>query len=730
MVKKLVKILCVILAVTMVFTLASCKKTKVPEKNPVSNNNNNNASAEENNFSNNDGEIADIWGEQDFVDEEYIVLPETAYSTKSSYGEEDSWGDEFDDLGDLDDVMGPTRLTATSLIQKEGNPVKGKNRQFNIDVKKVAYPDFRGLGSNVFPCNLVSEAYTTMTAQKWDFDEVNFEIDAKRWKSVKPHYNRMWFDVHWFTTSEEKDYRRKDIENNKDYQNYINGIYDYDSEYMQSVYKYLQVWQDAGAVTALNYSWKVGERIQEWFAFPGVANPKNSAPYDLDAYARSCVDLLQYLREEKGFTSVECLTFYNEPHYEADFDAFVYEPAYWVAMVKRVEKELVKRGIRDDIEIWATEHGSIQNTPEGFSEYVRDNAFDTVDMWAFHSYYSSNKEMIENNYSYWYHYWAYTLEKYRKKIYVTETYASSPTYGNDFSQKHSWKKWTDSRGSQIVCAANVGLYGVLDWGMAGGYLAKPIGSTVTGNETAAWGMNYNDESLDKVQHNFFDESLITNYIPAHSDVLMVDWTGDDIHGSAFKLPNGGYTILIDAKGNIDFLTGSEYEVKGMTERNITFNLKGLAKDVKFYKYSYIPDKQKLNHHATINQHDYIVTTKKGVFKDTISKEYGMYIYTTMPPVKQIEIAGDSILHKIEVDAGTYNFDAKTIDCKGDIVWSISAATDGNRNSKMNKCGSINSEGVYTLDEDVSVGDKIAIRASLKSDPTVYDVVMVRIVDNN
>lgn len=673
----------------------------------------------------NGDEFLDIGNNDDY---EFVILPETAYETQSPEYEF-VLDDDFGDLGDIEEDFGPDRETAVSLIQKDGEAVEGKEREFNIDTTNVAYADFRGLGSNVFPSNLTEEAYLDAHSSGWDYDNVNFEVDADRWNTIKPHWNRMWFDIHWFATNEESNPKREDIENNVDYQNYLNGVYDYESDYMLSMYKYLQVWQDAGTHTALNYSWKVGERIQEWFNFPNLANPNISAPYDLDAYAESCVDLLQYLRDDRGFTLVDCVTFYNEPHYDGDFAAFVDEKAYWVAMVKRVNEELVERGIKDDIEVWANEHGSIQNNPHDYAEYVRDHGSEYVDMWAFHVYYSGNTSQKENNYSYWYHFWSYMRETFGKRIYVTETYASSHSYGDAFEEQHAWRSWNDSWCSQTICTANVGLYGVLSWGMTGGYVPEPVGFTPGDGFTAAWEIPDKDVTLDSIQHTFFEQTLITNYIPAHSDVLMVDWTGDDIRGSAFALPDGGYTILIDAKGNTDITRDSEYAVEETSERNITFNLKGLDEDVTFYRYGYDPDEQVLNPHGTVNSPDYTVNTKNGVFKDTVDKDYGMYLYTTLKPIKQIEIDGDSILHKVAKNAGTYDFDAKCIDCEDDIVWSISAATDGERNDNWDNCGSIDQNGTYTIDENAEVFDKIAIRASLKSDPSIYDTVVIRIVDN-
>ncbi len=749
MVTKLTRILSFLLVLAMAITMVSCTGKKDPKKGngkkePV-------ASQPANPDDTADGEVDNIIDGENIFSPDYIpggdfwfeddynysgdstdgavnvVIPETSYSTQSpAYEDGLEGGDGLENLPDIDEEVEADRTNAVSLIQKEGKPVTGKNRQFNIDTENVAYADFRGLGSNVFPCNLTDEAYEVMG---WDFDSVNFQLEADRWNAIKPHYNRMWFDIHWFTTTEEQDYKRQDIENNKDYQNYLNGIYDYESDYMQSMYKYLDVWQAAGTHTALNYNWKVGERIHEWFNFPSISNPNISAPYDLDAYARSCADLLTYLRRDKGYTSIDCVTFYNEPHYDGDFAAFVDEKAYWVEMVKRVREELEERGLLDEVEVWANEQGSIQSNPMDFPEYTLAHGSQYVDMWAFHSYFSSNDQMKANNYSYWYHFWSYMRDRYGKKIYVTETYPSSYTYGTPtMEEQHSWRCWNDSQGSQIICAANVGLYGVLNWGMTGGYVPKPVGFDPGDGPTAAWINPTTDSQANNVQHMFFEESLITNYIPTNSDVLMVDWTGDDIRGSAFKLPDGGYTILVDAKGNTDLTKETEFAVEETTERVITFNFKGLKKDITLYRYGYDPDTQVLNHHATINQHDYTVKTKNGVFKDTVDKDYGMYLYTTMKPVKQVEIVGDSVIHTLDVSDGSIDFDAKLIACdSGDeIVWSVTAATDGLRNDVANK-GTIDKNGTYTMDPSAKKDYKVAIRASLKSDPSVHDTVMIRLV---
>lgn len=113
--------------------------------------------------------VDDFIDGEDFYNEDFVMIPEMEYSTNSPDPDGDLEGDDFGDLGDLEEDFGPNRLTATSLIQKEGEHVDGKEREFNIDVNNVAYSDFRGLGSNVFPCNLTEEAFVTLKgSENWD----------------------------------------------------------------------------------------------------------------------------------------------------------------------------------------------------------------------------------------------------------------------------------------------------------------------------------------------------------------------------------------------------------------------------------------------------------------------------------------------------------------------------------------------------------------------------------
>ena len=88
------------------------------------------------------------------------------------------------------------------------------------------------------------------------------------------------------------------------------------------------------------------------------------------------------------------------------------------------------------------------------------------------------------------------------------------------------------------------------------------------------------------------------------------------------------------------------------------------------------------------------------------------------PIKQVEL--DHVT--AEISAGkTAQFTAKLVDCpkNEEIVWSISANVGGHK-------GTVSQSGLYTAASDAVSGDMVAVRASLKSDPSVYTVAIIKI----
>jgi len=782
--KKLTRLLCLMLSLFMLISSAACK-TKEPEDTSSKPTSSKEVESEisgeveseedEIDVEEDDEEIDIGWGNDEIGEITDIgggfYFPESYHFTHSPYPEELDV-EEWPEFEDITEDNGLVFGEVGSPIQKVGEKVSGKDRVFNVDINNVVYDDFKGHGSNVFPVQFMTEARTSDKALRDKatriVNDVTFELERDRWMAIKGNVYRCWFQVDWITTTEENDPQREDYENNKDYQNYIKGKYDFDSERMKDVYPYLDIWKESGSEIALNFGWKAGTDIQSWFGFPGIAKPMNSAPFDLDAFGRAAAYTVDELRNKRGYDNITMLCFYNEPNLEGDFETYLDQVSYWVLMLQYADKWLEELGIRDQVEIWSCGENSMNANHYEFTDAVKKKGVNEFDVYDGHYYYGRIKEMFENNYSYAFDLFCFFREHFNEHVfYITENYAG--TYGvtgeevedngstkiqatfsgvpgksegatefvSHYSGFYNW--WNDSTASFVIAGANAGMGCLLNWGYTGGHLPDPEDQNPASNWDACWrSVDCQPNIEDSMMPLFYETALLTNYIPAHSDVLMVDWTGDDIRGSAFKTSDGDYTILVEANGKADKIHEDYAElVKNTTDRNLTINLKGNKKKLTFYKYHFNYDSLKVDQHATVPTH---VETIKATDKitDRIDDTQSTYIYTTIKPGKQIAInslAGE--VNYFVAPGNSIDLSATMLDCDAndEIVWSVSATNKEGVDGKMTGYnGDLSSPYIfgrgnsasYTVPASYNSGDMIAIRASLKSNPSVFDVVIISV----
>jgi hypothetical protein len=121
----------------------------------------------------------------------------------------------------------------------------------------------------------------------------------------------------------------------------------------------------------------------------------------------------------------------------------------------------------------------------------------------------------------------------------------------------------------------------------------------------------------------------------------------------------------------------------------------------------------------------------------------MYIYTTVAPRKQIEINHDDgeLNYFLKMNESK-TFSASKIDCAAndEIVWSVSATSykNGYNGTMTGYDGDMSNPNILGTGDSVTYtappltevhpGDQIAIRASLKSDPNVFDVIIIQILE--
>lgn len=601
--------------------------------------------------------------------------------------------DDFDFDFDFDFDIDFDDTEYTNPIQMYGTAVDGNDRDINIDVDEVVHEDFIGFGDHVFVVGLADEF-----KEEIGYNEAFFELDMTRANVMNSNLARMWFQVDWVVTDTEKNHAREDFENNKDYKNYINGVYSFDNDIMNSVYTYVDRYKEIGTDIALNFGWKHETRIHTWFSQP-TANPRQAAPYDPEAFVNAAVATVQEFHR-RGLSNVTYLTYYNEPDNGGDFETIGDSPSYWAVIARLTREKLDETGLSDKITFMGPEGCNFWRNWHSYLDKftAAEGVNEAMDYYSVHHYYKT--EYGDNNYQILFEDMLYFQNRYDKRMVISEMSATEVgcTDKNDAYFYH--KDWNDTYTSYIIACANVGVKGVLSWGFGGGYTGNRLGGGWQGQYVYDATKNSVNE-IGPVAQEYAECGLMTNYIDRDSDVLMVDWTGDDIRSAVFKAPDGSYTIIVDTKGG---------------DKDLDLNFKfSESLNTTFYKFMFDRDADVTYNALLPFCMDEIKVGDS--FSDTVDKKEAMYIYTTKKPRNQISL--NSVGEKLAV-GDTFDFDAELFDCPegAKVEWSISAATG--------KKGSIDEKGIYTPDASARKGEFVAVRATLSTDKNIYATALVEI----
>lgn len=660
-------------------------------------------------------DYGDEWDDSLIGGNEFDDQYDDVYEDFEDFGDFEDFEDDFDEF---DDDIDFDLTEYTNPIQLYGTAVSGNNRTINIDLDKVIHEDFLGYGDHVFVQGLNKNLMDSI-----GYNESFFEFDMTRADTVRSNIARMWFQVEWIVTDTEPNPVRSDYKNNKDYQNYIKGIYDFDSDAMQSVYKFIERYEEIGTDIMFNFAWKQDVRIQTWFSVP-CELPTSGAPYDAKAFAKAAVATLQNFKA-RGYKNVPYLAYYNEPANDKDFATVGDSASYWAVVAHYTDKALKDAGIRDEIAFFGCEINDLWRGHHAYMDkFVKaEQKYNAVDYYSCHHYYKTPHG--DNNYQTTFEDMLYFSNEYKKRMMITEMSATldecvhTCSYTpeecitkctNQQAQYFYHRDWNDTYTSYIIASANVGVKGVLNWGFSSGYTGdKNAGwqgqqiytATYIGTKKNILGNEFSD-LVSKPFKEIHETSLLCNYIDSHSDVLMVDWTGDDIRASVFRNKDGEYTILVDTKG-------------GEKPLDVTFAL-SRAINKTFYRFQYDRDQEVTTNFTIPACQEKISATNS--FKDTLDAKEAMYIYTTKKPRKQVKV--NEVFVKLRAGK-TFDFNASFIDCPAgsSVNWTVSSAT--------NKEGTIDSNGVYTAASDALRGDFVTVRATLDSDKKAYATALIEII---
>lgn len=697
--KKMISAISLMLVAAIVFSMAGCNKDKKKpantDKKPgtsVSDNSSDDIGDSDADSENSDLDIdADSKedSEKSWWDKIVDFFNPNSGKSDSDKKSDGSSSSSSEDNGDDDE--GEKEYTAP--IQASGEKVEGNARTVTVDTSNVVFEDFMSIGTNMFTAALTSDMQ-----KKYGFNESYFELQKKQIQTLNITTGRLLFCVDWMVTDTEENPSRSDWKNNKDYKNYINGVYDFDNEIMQSMYTYLDAYKEVGTEINLNFGWKNAERISTWFALP-TSNPFSSAPRDLDAFANAAAALLDHLVNDKGYTNIKNLTFYNEPVNE--YSTIGDKPTYYAHMINKTYAALKKVNLHKKISILAAEHTTIDyNMETSWFDLFLEKCGSNISGFTHHTYYDPG---VDVDYNVYFDYYTRIYGHIRTPMLITEY--SDNWFSTTVTSKDASKRWNYSDASQLIAAANTGMKGILGWETIGGY--APTVNFYGGGGYSSY-FPKDKTSASSTGYFYNGTALINNYVGTYADVLQVNWTGDDIRTSAFKRSDGEYTVIVEA--NI-----------ADSERELTVDFgKKLGKTVYKYTYDYSCGKSgnQTGADSIIPQAVSVYNSVGKTLTDTLSADYRVYIYTTAAPKKQV--AFDSVWNECS-QSGTISLSARLLDCNsGDkLVWSVASSTGSEK-------GSVSSTGIYTPASTAKAGDLIAVKAQLKSDSSVYSIVLISI----
>ena len=676
--------------------------------------------------------------------------------------------DVVDDMDWIDDESGneEDKKVYTSKIQKYGDKVTGTNREINIKLNEVAYEDYYGTGGNTFPELLSDDGVVR------DYDRVMWEFERHKYIQSKMGYTRNLVNMDAIITNEEENPQRDDIENNKDYQNYIAGKYSWDNDSMASYWEMMDTFKTAGTKVLMNTGWKVHTRIQKWYG-SHTQRAHGAAPYDIKSFVRAnAYWLVECESRYPGVVVSMCfgnevtkIGFYETGDFAMQDDYIKYNLVLYSYMQKAVDyiKETGLKASNGKLYNAKNSEGlknfKLMGADQSFGynkerldelQYTLDKAMgeDFVGYAKHYYYYQVNDSGIKANYDLLFDQYCKWNELLSKPVFTHEMRAESPD--RDWVEAHYSAEdlantadgvvdWDLSYASYCILSANTGSKALNKWDYGTYYYPDPLTQGVSGvNDVTGIGVMFGlGKGLRdaRVATNYYLVSLYQNYVPHLSDVLKVSWTGEDMRVSAFKLPDGNYTFVVEVK-------------EGDSNRNIKFNFdKALDSGKTLYRYTFNHEHGRGQEDETVteankqyNGSDYYlngavinhdssatISADRKSATDTVGTEYAVYVYSTKGDVKNVtleKVTQDLVL----ADSRTVDFNASAnFDANADIKWAVVASAKQKavapteeqieqgidtyiKVKDLADKGSIDQNGLYTAGADAKAGDKVAIVA--------------------
>ena len=561
-------------------------------------------------------------------------------------------------------------VTFSKNAEIDGIFAYASHHVITVNPDKVLCNDFLSVGANVLPMSFMPESLAT------GYNEVYWELERARIMKVRPTVVRMWFQPDWLVET---------------YEQYKSGKYNFDAPKMASVYKYLDIFKESGTEVEFDFGWKVTSTAQSWFSFDCGA-PSASAPKELNLFAHCCGKTMHELVKNRGYDNIKYLTFYNEPDYaheSHDNGDFIVvgtkRIVYWERMLKMCREALLNEGV-DTVKMWGCEQSGSEELKIEWINYMNEHCADALAMHTVHRYRFDHANAVPG-------FRAMKAAAKDKPITLTEC---GQCY--DYSEY----TWDMSHVQLFIDMANSGFSGAFIWVLNSMPITDPC-SFIMRNPIDFWDCPQLDAGLENVREVYYEWAMLPRYIPAHSKSITVDIPscGDDIRAAAFKCGDDDYTVVVEMdKRAVD------------RELDIQFP-NGINKT--FYKHVYRRPCNR-NGLAMLPRTESILHVDN-TLHDIVCGDYCEVVYTTLPPVAQIELPYAQLCMKPNT---SQVLSAGIVDGDGDIRWEIAAAI-GN-GFELNEIA-----GDISASDNAKPGDMCALKAISTKDPKTYAVMIVKVI---
>ena len=429
----------------------------------------------------------------------------------------------------------------------------------------------------------------------------DWDLVVRRVKAMQIHQFRVMLQPHWW----------EPVNDNDDPENADLSHFTFDSQEMMSLYKVLDLADDANVKVLLvlfgcpvNMTLLSGDYYnQKHFLCDDRPNPSwLCGTNKYEEFAENFSTLVKYLIETKGYTCIDAITPFNEPDsHVAEYGRTMWQgDSVWsdqyAPMVKVLDAKFKTDGIRSDVKFYLSDNTF--NSPAYLKSCTEELA-DEADMFSSHVYnfgYTTTNSDIYN----WEKQNVDWCKIAGKNHYVGE-FGSNETVGTSRQGDIDYYKRGVLMTRIILNCLHAGASGVCYWSLIDQYYDRND-SYAQMQQLGLWkyvkdayasdAEKFNEISEDyEVRPQYYAYSLLTRYIKAGSDIYSIDLDEKYAIGSAFKDEDGKWTYVfanasdtqkllainnLDASGSFDFY---EYAEKTLPENDDLIESQG-AKAVK------------------------------------------------------------------------------------------------------------------------------------------------------